>query len=439
MDPRLRSLSKKEEKQPMDSIPTLMGLNGLIYKVPMDSSLSVQRNLQTFNFDSTSYNNASPSMSVNFQAGSGYINCATSYVAFQLDVSSTTVDTEATQFGFGIGSASNLFRTNIVTTRSGSEVDRFQNANVLLPHIHRGKNPAEWFKSVGALAGYSPDVVEGKEDKYAVADSHDFVIPLSHFAGIFTSKQLMPSQLASGMRMDCQLEGILTALRAYKADGNGYEDPLLAYTISNPKLVLDVSILSDGALAQLTQQAGKNGLEYSFSTYANEASTTSSAAINVQFSRSVARALRCYVIPRETSELNKSAVDSFDTGTGVIDDGDTLVYDRVQFQIGSTYFPNREIQNNAQVYANLLQTLGQYSGHAYGALTKSDFVDNGFAVASTSFETSALIRASGTSVNNSRSLLINLTLANSKSRDVQSYLEYQVILRANLANVNVTS
>ena len=432
MDPRLRSLSKKEEKQPMDSIPTLMGLNGLIYKVPMDSSLSVQRNLQTFNFDSTSYNNASPSMSVNFQAGSGFINCATSYVSLELKV--TKSDAEATQWGFGIGSASNLFRTNIVTTRSGAEVDRFQNANVILPHIHRGKNPAEWFKSVGALAGYSADIVEGKEDKYDETKTHQFVIPLSHFAGIFTSKQLMPSQLASGMRLDCQLEGVLTALRAYKADNNPFEDAKLTYTISNPKLVLDVSILSDGALAQLTQQAGKNGLEYSFSTYANESSTTSTSAINVQFSRSVARALRCYVIPRETDELNKTIVDSFNTGTT-----NTVVYNRLQFQIGSTYFPNREIQNNAQAYANLLQTLGQFSGHAYGDLSKADFDDNGFAVASSAFETSALIRASGTSVNNSRSLLINLTLGDTRDRDVQSYLEYQVILRANLANVNVTS
>jgi len=429
MDPRLRSLSKKEEKQPMDSIPTLMGLNGLIYKVPMDSSLSVQRNLQTFNFDSTSYNNASPSMSVNFQAGAGYINCATSYVSLELKV--TAAEAEATQFGFGIGSASNLFRTNIVTTRSGAEVDRFQNANVLLPHIHRGKNPSEWFKSVGALAGYSEDVVEGKESKYAVANSHQFVIPLSHFAGIFTSKQLMPSQLASGMRLDCQIEGVLTALRTYKADNNPIEDAKLTYTISNPKLVLDVSILSDGALAQLTQQAGKNGLEYSFSTYANESSTTSTANVNVQFSRSVARALRCYVIPRETDELNKTIVDSLNTGV--------IAYERLQFQIGSTYFPNREIQNNAQAYANLLQTLGQYSGHAYGDLTKANFDADGFAIASSAFETSALIRASGTSVNNSRSLLINLTFGNDPDRDVQSYLEYQVILRANLANVNVTS
>ena len=434
MDPRLRSLSKKEEKQPMDSIPTLMGLNGLIYKVPMDSSLSVQRNLQTFNFDSTSYNNASPSMSVNFQAGAGYINCATSYVALELKV--TPENAEVTQFGFGIGSASNLFRTNIVTTRSGAEVDRFQNANVLLPHIHRGKNPSEWFKSVGALAGYSENVVEGKvadggARRFAVADSHQFVIPLSHFAGIFTSKQLMPSQLASGMRMDCQLEGILTALRTYKADDATAEDAKLTYTISNPKLVLDVSILSDGALAQLTQQAGKNGLEYSFSTYANESSTTSTANVNVQFSRSVARALRCYVIPRPTDELNKTIVDSFNTGV--------IAYSRLQFQIGSTYFPNREIQNNAQAYANLLQTLGQYSGHAFGDLTKANFDADGFAIASSAFETSALIRASGTSVNNSRSLLINLTFGDGPDRDVQSYLEYQVILRANLANVNVTS
>jgi len=435
MDPRLRSLSKKEEKQPMDSIPTLMGLNGLIYKVPMDSSLSVQRNLQTFNFDSTSYNNASPSMSVNFQAGSGFINCATSYVSLELKVD--VGNAEVTQFGFGIGSASNLFRTNIVTTRSGAEVDRFQNANVLLPHIHRGKNPSEWFKSVGALAGYSEGVVEGKvadvaaATRYAIADSHQFVIPLSHFAGIFTSKQLMPSQLASGMRMDCQLEGILSALRTYKVDDAPTEDAKLTYTISNPKLVLDVSILSDGALAQLTQQAGKNGLEYSFSTYANESSTTSTANVNVQFSRSVARALRCYVIPRPTDELNKTIVDSFNTGV--------VSYSRLQFQIGSTYFPNREIQNNAQAYANLLQTLGQYSGHAFGDLTKANFDADGFAIASSAFETSALIRASGTSVNNSRSLLINLTFGDDPDRDVQSYLEYQVILRANLANVNVTS
>jgi len=434
MDPRLRTLSKKEEKQPMDSIPTLMGLNGLIYKVPMDSSLSVQRNLQTFNFDSTSYNNSSPSMSVNFQAGSGYINCATSYVSFQLDVGTTTDPTDLTAFGFGIGSASNLFRTNIVSTRSGVEVDRAQNINVLLPHLHRGKNPSEWFESIGALAGYSADPTEGKEGKYRTADSHQFVIPLSHFCGIFTSKQLMPSQLASGMRMDCQLEAVRTALRAYKGEEGKeetYDDAGINFTISNPKLILDVSILSDGALAQLTQQAGKNGLEYSFSTFANEASTTTTANINVQFSRSVARALRCYVVPRPIVNFSTGALDSFITGV--------IAYERLQFQIGSTYFPNREIQNNAQAYANLLQTHGQFSGHAYGDLTKKDFDANGFAVASSAFETSALIRASGTSVNNSRSLLINLTMGDSPDRDVQSYLEYQVILRANLANVNVTS
>ena len=429
MDPRLRSLSKKEEKQPMDSIPTLMGLNGLIYKVPMDSSLSVQRNLQTFNFDSTSYNNSSPSMSVNFQAGSGFINCATSYVVLDVNVAVTTA---ATHFSWGIGSASNIFRTNIVSTRSGAEVDRFQNANVLLPQIHRGKNPSEWFKSVGALAGYSESTTT--PSYYTVATNHQFVIPLSHFGGIFTSKQLMPSQLASGMRMDCQLESALSSLRLYTTAGNPVvytpaADGGVTYAISNPKLVLDVSILSDGALAQLTQQAGKNGLEYSFSAYANESSTTTTANVNVQFSRSVARALRCYVVPRPTN-VATTDVDSFVTGV--------IPYTRVQFQIGSTYFPNREIQNNAQVYANLLQTLGQYSGHAFGHLSKADFDANGFAVASSAFETSALIRASGTSVNNSRSLLINLT-ADVADRDIQSYLEYQVILRANLANVNVTS
>jgi len=418
MDPRLRSLSKKEEKQPMDSIPTLMGLNGLIYKVPMDSSLSVQRNLQTFNFDSTSYNQSSPSMSVNFQAGSGFINCATSYVAFELQVDCTT----AVDWNFGIGSASNLFRTNIVTTRSGAEVDRFQNANVLLPQIHRGKNPSEWFKSVGALAGYTEDAKTPAE--YKRATPIQFVVPLSHFAGIFTSKQLMPSQLASGMRMDCQLESVASAI----VIANAGEE--VKYAITNPKLVLDVSILSDGALAQLTQQAGKNGLEYSFSTYANESSTTTTANVNVQFSRSVARALRCYVVPRPTANVGVQTADSLSTGV--------VTYSRVQFQIGSTYFPNRELQSGAQVYANLLQTLGQYSGHAYGHLTKGDFDANGFAVASSAFETSALIRASGTSVNNSRSLLINLT-ADDVNRDIQSYLEYQVILRANLANVNVTS
>ena len=424
MDPRLRTLSKKEEKQPMDSIPTLMGLNGLIYKTPMDSSLSVQRNLQTFNFDSTSYNNSSPSMSVNFQAGSGFINCATSYVCFDLTV---TCDTNV-NYNFGIGSASNLFRTNIVTTRSGAEVDRFQNANVLLPQIHRGKNPSEWFKSVGALAGYSESTTAPATYPQGIAKT--FVIPLSHFAGIFTSKQLMPSQLASGMRLDCQLESVATAIVMANADQK------VSYTINNPKLVLDVSILSDGALAQLTQQAGKNGLEYSFSTYANESSTTSTQAVNVQFSRSVARALRCYVVPRLTGAFVQTA-DSFSTSN--------VVYERVQFQIGSTYFPNREILNNPQAYANLLQTLGQYSGHAYGDLTKTDFDANGFSVAASSFETSALIRASGTSVNNSRSLLINLrtdaipVVDPVQSRDIQSYLEYQVILRANLANVNVTS
>jgi hypothetical protein len=417
MDPRLRSLSKKEEKQPMDSIPTLMGLNGLIYKVPMDSSLSVQRNLQTFNFDSTSYTNASPSMSVNFQAGSGFINCATSYVSLELKVDSKT---NASDYSFGIGSASNIFRTNIVTTRSGAEVDRFQNANVLLPQLHKGKNPSEWFKSVGALAGYG--ALNAAGNSRVTGTAYQYVIPLSHFAGIFSSKQLMPSQLASGMRLDCQLESALTAITTADTD--------VTYTITNPKLVLDVSILSDGALAQLTQQAGKNGLEYSFSTYANESSTTTTASVNVQFSRSVARALRCYVVPRPSNNVGAQAADSFATGV--------VPYSRVQFQIGSTYFPNREIQNNAQVYANLLQTLGQFSGHAFGDLTKEDFDAKGFAVASSAFETSALIRASGTSVNNSRSLLINLT-ADILSRDIQSYLEYQVILRANLANVNVTS
>eukprot|EP00935_MAST-01C_sp_MAST-1C-sp1_P000753 g753.t1 len=213
-------------------------------------------------------------MSVNFQAGSGFINCATSYVSFDLTVTCTT----DVPYNFGIGSASNLFRTNIVTTRSGAEVDRFQNANVLLPQLHRESTTAPATAAQGVAKTY--------------------VIPLSHFAGIFTSKQLMPSQLASVMVL------------------------LLNLPTKQERMVLNIHslhLLMNPALLALKL------LMFNF----------------------------LVAVP---------------------------TYERLQFQIGSTYFPNREILNNAQAYANLLQTLGQYSGHAYGDLTKADFDANGFAM-----------------------------------------------------------
>ena len=108
------------------SIDSLLSWNDLTYNVPKTNSLVSVRNIKEYFAQQQAYSSGTGTDIVfNLQTGSQYINCMNSAMEFDL-----TVTTTAATWTFGIGSAFNLFSEVNVSTRSGTEVDRFQECNL---------------------------------------------------------------------------------------------------------------------------------------------------------------------------------------------------------------------------------------------------------------------------------------------------------------------
>ena len=280
------------------SIDALLSWNDLTYTVPKTNSLVSVRNIKEYFAQQQSYSSGTGTDIVfNLQTGSQYINCMNSALEFDL-----TVTTSAATWSFGIGSAFNLFREVNVSTRSGTEIDRFQQCNLYRIHMDNLDHEPEWFDQVGKLMGYDGN---GDRPTRVTATKYKFIIPLFKLAPVFSTDKLMPSHLATGMRIEIQLDRAVNALVTATVDSS------VSFTITDPKLLIDSHQLVDKASRSLQVTSAKNGLEYSYPAIYTETDTTSSDKINMEINKSVGRALKVFAVSRPTTALNVSNVFTF--------------------------------------------------------------------------------------------------------------------------------
>lgn len=363
-------------------------------------------------------------------------------------------DTPQLWLNWGYGSCKNLFRSLVVTSRSGVELQRTENFNRYAVCKERLEQPPSWFETIGVEMGYEPIDEHSRFDKeYGLIAHHSiggyesdrhsygqayfrqspfvnkksqfmfkkesskvtntvsFSIPMSCFGGIFDTGQLCPASICSGMRIELRLEDIKTAMVAYglydvttSLDDQFRQNMLLPSNIElslngkikNMRLNCDTHLLNDAAMRELNRTSAQNGLEYVYTSVFGQAKPLQSDTIDVTIAKSVSRAISafggCY-LPYKSS----TAIDNFTTAPP-----NDVELSQYQWRLGSMYFPHAPFSSYSQFYSNLLYSVGQFSEPKCD-LSPSEYKSL-LTLFSATFERSNLLRYSGVPINNSRTL-----------------------------------
>lgn len=400
-------------------------VNNLVYRQPDSLSLATNRTMKRQKFQQSSYSDGETAI-INFNTGSDYIKGCNSYLVFDLLLTGTTPTGN-----FGMGSAINVIDNILITTRSGTELDRVQSLNLLSAKTLRHMNSQDWVDHYGTLLGMGSTGIAATDAANLSATNAKFVIPLSKLSGVFdpVGGLLMPPMLGAGLEIRLGLADYRTAI--FQKGGT-----VTGYTISNISIMCDCVSLSDRVQKTLNDEAGKNGLEYTYHRHHTAKTTATSTDVSLQISKSVAQAqtlIACLVTQADVLDVT---ADSFASEA----------WDITQWQtrIGSLYQPNEAVKDTGSDALEsffMLQAVHDKAkyGHAENAVSLTDFKTNGMAVVATSFERDQALNLSGQAVNNSRQVELNITLGSwSANIEVTSFLQYACVCKAFIDNTSVS-
>ena len=381
---QLKNMSKQTDERKGGSgyDKSLYRFNDLVYEQVRNSSLISARHLERFNSQSLNYNSNSSSIDFVFQSGEQLLDASNSCIQFKLNVSATTGVT----YGFGTGSVMNLFRTCILHSRQGDEIDRIDSSNVYRANrdLHESKT---WFETTGSLMGYQDD---SATTPHAVGSDVFFQVPLDRILNVFGTGRLIPSQMISGARLQMDIEKSAKRLFKFNATSTA-----VSFTLSDVRIVCCLSRPTDDTARTLEKQSASNSLEFSWEgVYTQKRSVT--GEINEQVSKSVARALCVRVCPLKDPANNSEL---FITPHAV-------GYDNAQIRAGSLYMPQYRLTDD-EVYHASLQAVNKLGKSVRFSKADADAKGDVWA---TSLESHNLINFAGQSLNNSRQLYVETTI-----------------------------
>ena len=438
-DSKLRSMSAAGGDTG-DGMDDLLNWNNLTYKMPVTNSVVSARSVKQYPADRPSYewndggSGTCGPIYFHLQAGEQYIDWGKSFIKLTLQhapYSSATAD-----LNFGIGSICNLIDTVIVTTRSGTEIHRleqFGRWRCMQDRMHR---TSAWFKNIGAMMGYTSDedynklVLCGQTVTSAVADfcraevatageaaassadatsqDKEFLIPISALGGPFATGQLSPAVLAGGLIIELRMTSSFTSCFSGHKFATDSTTQITAYadtadvvynTVGAPKLKdiaihLDTSLLNDAAMRALTQTAASEGLEIVYESCYHQQTPLQGTSVEVVCSKAVSRALRVY----------GAVFDAVSTDLSTDMNVPKFQLEDYYWRLGSIYFPNQKLSTSLTQYHNLLYMLEHVDDdRKHSVFNPVTFKEKLPYVAAT-FERSALLKYSGSAINNSRTL-----------------------------------
>ena len=406
-DSKLQELSKGDARA--DDITDLLDVNDLVYELPKNLSLASARNTKEYHFQKSEYTNGDGSMICTLQTGGQYVNWAASHLKFNL------TRTAGGTSDWGKGSAVNIIREVIITSRSGQEVARLDRLNVYRLHHDRLYMSTEELQSIGSLMGYDETAV-------ASATESTYIIPMCKICTLFDNKKLMPNWLASGLRIELRLESPTTAFNA------AANQAVTSYVIKDPKIIVDTFLLNDSAMKKLNEISARNALEYVYKSVHCITDSFSTQQNTVDVNKAVSRALGAMAVSRRTANVADADVDSLKS--------EGFDFAHTQFRLGSQYYPQQPLKGLEEHYWNTLYTCEKLKSHHPSSVSKSDYSDD-FGVATANLEKSNVLDLSGQPINNSMTLSCELSYDNAHSRRVCVFLEYVQICKVFITNLSV--
>ena len=386
----------------------LVSLNQLSYQLQPDLSVAVSRKHTTSFAQQREYTENQKALII-LNTGSSYVDPQNTFLKL------TVTRTGGTNPGYwGWGSAGNLFRRLVISTRDGSEIERLDQCHKLNAVLDRYTKSKHWMDTVGSMAGYSsrpdkkqqePDAISPADQEFVIGyntsdswdklsetkdDSRTYIIPMACVSSLFRSTStLLPSVLMSGLRIELELETSGFAIRSTD----------YVYKVSDIEVHTDAYQLTDSITRVLNEHAALQGLEIPIITYAHVSDVVSAGQNNYEVRKAVSRAL--------------SVITKFGPKTGVGEAKDSMRSSpwrltSFQTRCGSLYFPNNPIsgatsdETVAQAYHTTLQAFGKHRApSSEPAVTLEEF-RNKFGVITTSLERSSMLNLTGIPINSSR-------------------------------------
>ena len=404
-----------------------MLINNLVYRQPVDLSLAKSRSHVKQFFQRSDYVSAAGKTAIcDWNTGSSYINCANSFLVFDLEVKNSDVSTY--QFNFGVGSVMNIINRLNIRTKSGSEIDRIDYVPLWSRIDVEYNCDKDYKESVMSLSGYGVN--------YFLSESPTggrivkFAIPLERLAPCFRplKSQIMPPQLASGLHFECVFEDINNIITTNAAA------TLTTYNVTNIHFLLDQVDLSDEAQKAISVESAETGLEWVtprvYSVQTSLGAGVSSASVQIR--KAVSQATRAYSVLQKSEQYNGKTQDSTKS---------MLFPNSVKFQhnLGSLYFPNQEITDSGLLeapvssYIEALYAFDKTKDNKRGTNIKlSEFNNHSSILAMTSSRDDQLF-LSGLNVNNSRALQFKGEFvwapSDTGSHIITSFLEYVQVVK----------
>jgi hypothetical protein len=327
------------EGPPENNSDGLLASNDLVYILPPDLSVSVNQTHKNQYFQSNSYANTARGVCI-LNTGADYGDLRHSSLEFGITI--PTLALHGAWFG-RTGSILNVIKSITISSRSGDELSRIQDFNLLAYHQNPLRFDKQWVNTVGGTIGYGQYIQTTGVGNALFADQR-FSIPLYLLSDFFGYGRLMPPMVLSGLRIEIEWatpnEAFLTCNLADRTALSGAG--VVGYTIDNPFISMRSVQLTDATQRTLNELSATNGLELVYCDYerTDRALVAGEATLNMEIRKAASRALKAFVVTRERTVPQIAAPYSIDSFKS-----QPWGYSHWQWQLGSLYFPQQPIKS----------------------------------------------------------------------------------------------
>jgi len=358
-----------------------------------------------------------------------------------------------------------LFNRLLIESKDGSELERIDNVNL----YSRAKLYSQTAENYISANGLSMGIMNNSATLYGVdvVTIQQFSIPLWVLCGIFDSNILLPPMLTSGLRIRLSL----SPLGRVVISNAGGASTAVQYSITSPRIIVDSIELTPLIERKLLELSG-NGLEFCYKTAFYTASQAVASggpnvvsSINFEINKSVSRAVSVIFFLQNATRVIENAI-----GLNDINGTTQNVISQYQLRLGDIYLPQQPLRTNVlpvtnigsqdltEFYAQLVLYGNNKYCYSYDppAITYQQYNTN-YAVApfvgvanlyndqkvynTQTLERSPTLQASGMSINNSRTLVLNtqytMPSATAASFVLVTFLEYLKLAKIFPRNVAV--
>ena len=355
----------------------LIAVNDLTYVLEPDLSVASNKTHKKHYFQSTLYEPGQQGICI-LNSGADYIDTRRSFLQFEV----VNEGTSNLYFGRN-GSALNLIKNITISTRSGDELCRIQDLNLLSNMILPLTYSEAWFKNQGQLIGYD-GVVLGTDNVARGPTTYNqrFCIPMYLLCPLFSYGRLLPAMLMSGLRIEIQWEESATAYITMGHSNSGDTGPanpsnstVQTYSIKNPYFSLASVQLSDSIQRALNELSATNGLEIVYTDYEKtplQRNNDLGGNQNIEIRKSCSRALKAFARVRtQAGQSGNAQQPQVEHARDSLRSEELFPFMEYQWQLGSLYFPQQPVKGTtdsdvsgcaAEAYAYTLEACDKFHG-----------------------------------------------------------------------------